>query len=95
MKLRNAKRKNYRNRRTPRKVVAMKFIEVGEKLYPLNDRIIFRKEILPNGSHQISLNYTDGNGGEIKIGDVTNYKDLPFEKQIEKLLAGRIKELKF
>ncbi|SFM85996.1 hypothetical protein [Rugamonas rubra] len=95
MKMRNIKRRIYRNRRFPKKVFfIMRYIEVNTSLYPLNDRVIYRTDVLPNGDHILLLNYTDRSGADIKIGNVTNYQGMPFEKQIEKVLIGRIKEVK-
>lgn len=95
MKIRKFKKRIYRNRKFPRKVFCMKYIEVGSSLYPMNDRMRYRKEIAPSGEHNIMLSYTDGNGVEVNIGDSQNFKNLPFESQIEKILIGRVKEINY
>lgn len=93
MKIRKIKKRNQLKQRSNKKAYIMiqKFIEVSNNLYPLNDRIIFKREILPNGTHALFINYTDSKNENIQVGDITNYKSLPFEKQIENILSGRIK----
>ena len=73
----------------------MKFIELNGDLYPLNDRVIFRTKILDNGSHELHLNYTDGNLIDLLISDITNQKNLSTEKKIEYALKGKVREISF
>lgn len=90
MKMRKIKKKFYRNQIFERKISVMKFIQVKSTLYPLNDRIIFSTDVEPNGSHILYINYVDSLAQKIQIADVTHNKNLPFDKQVEKALCGRI-----
>lgn len=78
-----------------RNALKMKFIELNGDLYPLNDRVIFRTKILDNGSHELHLNYTDGNLIDLLISDITNQKNLSTEKKIEYALKGKVREISF
>lgn len=76
MKVRKIKRRYCSGKKSKfqRKVFRMRFIKVGNSLYPYSDRIVF--SIKDNGSisSDLYLSYTDSQTLQVRISDVTNMK---------------------
>jgi hypothetical protein len=71
----------------------MKFIEVGDKLYPFNDRIVFEVKRLNNGICDLYLSYEGGADAALRICEVSNHKGRSVNEMVSDVLAGRTFEL--